>query len=841
MIIPTPLRALIRITFLFAVALLLPTIGAIGQDGSLDPTFDPGTGCQEFGKFGSVKAIAVQPDGKILIAGIFEKYDRVGRNSIARLNADGSLDPSFVPVVGPNGYVQDLLVQADGKILICGSFSRYDEVPREKVARLNADGTLDITFDPGTGPNATVYNLNQQADGKVIISGTFLTVNGTDSKRVARLNTDGSLDPGFLVGGGFSGSVFSAFLQPDGKLLATGFFSDYAGNPSMGLARLNVNGSFDTSFTPQTSSSNNGGACFALQADGKVFFGGSFEAYGAVPRSKLARLFADGTLDASFDPGVGPNDPVVSVAVAPDGKVLVAGDFDEWNGQPSGRLVRLNADGTLDASFQSGSGADERIAMISMDDQERILVGGMFLNFNGAQRNHIARLASGGALDPLFTTSPGASGGFLTAAVRDANGRIVIGGNMTEFDGIPVPNIARLLPDGSLDPSFDPGAGPNDFIEVMVSQPDGRILVGGRFMEYDGVSRPKIARILVDGSLDPSFDPGGGVSSTFQSIFALATLPDGKLLAGGGFTMFNGVAVKNIVRLNSDGSIDPSFQTGVGPNNTVAIIMVQPDGKVMVGGHFTEFNGLPRGKVVRLSANGSVDNSFESTAGANGQVNSIVQLADGGYLIAGFFTEYDGVPCGGIARLLSNGALDPSFALGAGGDFAVLNILQLPDERFVAVGNFTTFDGVMRKRVVRLHVDGSVDMDFDPGEGANGSPVGILLQVDGGLVLYGRTTFYEGVSRNNILRVRNTLITSVEEREGDGQPFAYPNPATGRVQLQEVTGAQRIHVSDATGRLCLDLPFKGNLDLSSLSKGAYLITALDRSGMVLRHQRQLLN
>lgn len=839
--IPTASRAHIRTSFLFAIAILFSAIATIAQDGSLDPTFDPGTGCQEFGKFGAVQSIAAQPDGKILVAGIFEKYDRVGRNSIARLNTDGSLDPSFSTIVGPNGYVRDMEVQADGKILICGSFSRYDDVPRPRVARLNTDGSLDLTFDPGTGPNAAVYNLNQQADGKVIISGTFLTVNGTDSKRVARLNTDGSLDPGFLVGGGFSGTVFSTFLQPDDKLLATGFFSDYAGNPSLGLARLNVNGSFDASFTPQNTSSNNGGACFAQQADGKIFFGGSFETYGAVPRSKLARLFADGTLDASFDPGVGPNGPVLSVAVVPDGKVLVAGDFDEWNGQPRGRLVRLNTDGTLDPGFQSGSGADERIDMITMDDQERILVGGMFLNFNGANRNHVARLASAGALDPSFTTSPGASGGFLTAAVRDANGGLVIGGNMTEFDGAPVPNIARLLPDGSLDPSFDPGGGPDDFIEAMLSQPDGRILVAGRFMEYDGISRGKIARILIDGSLDASFDPGEGVSSTFQSIFALATLPDGKVLAGGGFTMFNGVAVKNIVRLNSDGSIDPSFQTGVGPNNTIAIIKVQPDGKVMAGGHFTEFNGFPKMKIVRLNADGSVDNSFGSGAGANDQVNSIMQLADGGYLIAGFFTEYDGIPCGGIARLLPNGALDPSFALGAGGNFAVLEILQLPDARFVAVGNFNTFDGVTRKRVVRLHADGSVDMDFDPGQGANGSPVGIILQEDGGLILYGRTTFYEGVSRNNILRVRNTLLTSVEEREWNGQPFAYPNPASGRVQLREVNGAHRIQVSDAMGRLCLDLPFSIDLNLSNLSKGLYLITALDRAGGVLRRQRQLLD
>lgn len=838
-------RSRIRAPFLFAAALLCSLTAPLwtsAQDGSLDPTFDPGTGCQEFGISGGINAIAVLPDGKLMVAGTFVKYDRTGKNNLVRLNVDGSLDPSFTWEADLADFINQISLQADGKILIAGQFNSYNNEPPDRIERLNSDGSVDPTFDTGSGPDDRVNSVYQQTDGKIIITGDFLSVNGTESPDVARLNTDGSVDPSYSTGTGFNSYVYDPILLSDDKLLVTGYSTEYAGHPVTGVARLNMDGSYDVSFTPQAMSPNGtGGRCLAEQADGRILLGGAFDAYGGVPRSNLARLFPDGTLDPSFDPGVGPNNTVKAVAVAPDGKIFVIGDFDEWNNQPCGGLVRLNVDGSLDSSFLGGSGPDDVVWALTQDGEDRILIGGRFLNFDGTPRNHIARLTNNGALDPSFTTNPGPATGFIQAAVRDAEGRFVLGGAITEYDGTPTPNIARVLPDGSLDPTFDPGGGPDAPLRSMVLQPDGRILVAGGFSEYDGVPRARIARIMADGALDPSFDPGSGVSGSSYSIFGLALQPDGKVIAGGLFTYFDGVPAPRIVRLNSDGSVDPTFQAGTGADNTIEVVVAQDDGKVMVGGYLSAFNGYPRGKVVRLNADGSVDTGFGNTAGANERVFSIIQLADGGYLIAGFFTEYDGVPCGGIARLLPNGALDPSFAVGTGGNDDVYQVVQLSDQRFVAVGSFSEFDGIPRRRIVRLAPDGSVDTDFDPGEGANSTAYGLVPQDDGDLLLFGAMTYYEGASRNNVLRVRNTLLTAVEEHDRDVQPFAYPNPATGRVQLREVSGAQRVHVADATGRLCLDLPFTRELDLTGLAKGAYLITALDRTGVIVRRQRQLLD
>src|SRR3990172_1754243 len=167
-------------------------IARINTDGSLDATFDPGTGAN-----GTIMAIAIQTDGKIIIGGWFTQYNGTGRNYIARINTDGSLDATFDPGTGANAWVHSLAIQADGKILIGGNFTQYNGTGRNYIARINTDGSLDATFDPGTGANAWVHSLAIQADGKILIGGNFTQYNGTGRNRIARINTDGSLDATF--------------------------------------------------------------------------------------------------------------------------------------------------------------------------------------------------------------------------------------------------------------------------------------------------------------------------------------------------------------------------------------------------------------------------------------------------------------------------------------------------------------------------------------------------------------------------------------------------------------------------------------------------------------------
>jgi uncharacterized delta-60 repeat protein len=212
-------------------------------------------------------------------------------------------------------------------------------------------------------------------------------------------------------------------------------------------------------------------------------------------------------------------------------------------------------------------------------------------------RGGIARLNADSSLDLSFNPGSGANRVVFALALQP-DGKVLISGNFTAVDGVSRNGIARLNADGSLDRSFDPGSGANWRINALALQPDGKVLIGGGFTAVNGVTRNGIARLNADGSLDPSFDPRGGVSGGDQGVYAFALQPAGKMLIGGVFTAVDGVSRSGIARLNADGSLDPSFDPRGVAGNTYAIT-VQPDGKVLMGG-FNRVDNQPWQGIMRL-------------------------------------------------------------------------------------------------------------------------------------------------------------------------------------------------------------------------------------------------
>ncbi|RYD67312.1 MAG: choice-of-anchor D domain-containing protein, partial [Verrucomicrobiaceae bacterium] len=355
---------------------------------------------------GGVYAVATQPDGKVIIGGYFYSVLGVQRGNIARLHVDGTLDASFDPQA--NNKVESIAVQADGKILIGGSFSELQPngaaspIARSRIARLNADGTVDAGFDPNA--DATVYSMALQADGKVLVGGDFSTLqpNGagaaTARNRIARLNADGSLDSGFDPRA--DNQVASVMVQEDGKILLGGGFTSLQPNGAGAatarnrIARLDADGSLDSGFNPWA---NGFVSSIALQADGKILLGGDFFGFrpngatSTTTRTRIARLNADGTVDANFN--VDASGRVSSVAVQADGKILLGGSFYSVRGHGAAsasdryRIARVNANGTLDASFNPD--ASGSILEITLQSDGQILLGGDFNSFqpNGASRS----------------------------------------------------------------------------------------------------------------------------------------------------------------------------------------------------------------------------------------------------------------------------------------------------------------------------------------------------------------------------------------------------------------------------------------------------------------------
>jgi uncharacterized delta-60 repeat protein len=253
-----------------------------------------------------------------------------------------------------------------------------------------SDGSLDLTFDPGVGANNTIVSIDLQSDQKVLIAGDFTTISGSSRNRVARLNNDGTLDTTFNPGTGANSTVNIVLEQPDGKILIAGSFTSYNGTTSNRIARLNSDGSLDTSFNISTGAGNTINA-MVLQPDGKILIGGSFTTYAGTSINRIARLNTDGTLDSTFNPGTGANSTVRTFAVQPDGKIIVGGSLLAYNGTSRIRLARINSDGSLDTTFNPGTGANSTIWTMSLRDDGKLFIGGAFDQYNSVVRNNIAR------------------------------------------------------------------------------------------------------------------------------------------------------------------------------------------------------------------------------------------------------------------------------------------------------------------------------------------------------------------------------------------------------------------------------------------------------------------
>ena len=696
-------RAAKAALFLFSLVVLASAAPAHGQS-ALDG-FDPNAN-------DTIWVVVVQPDGKILLGGDFTTLSPNGggavtRNHIARLNADGTLDTAFNP--SADDRLHSIAVQADGKILVGGTFTNIGGQTRNHFARLDATTGLADSFDPNS--NSDVHSIVVQADGRILVGGTFTNIGGQPRRYIARLDPTTGLADSFDPNA--NNFVLSMAVQADGKIVAGGAFTSIGGQPRNSIARLDPTTGLADSFNPNA---NNEVFSVAVQADGKILAGGYFagtNGIGGQTRNHIARLDATTGLADSFDPNA--SGPVLSIAVQPDGKILAVGAFTSIGGQTRNNIARLDAATGLADSFDPTTNSFGFVRSIAAQADGKILVGGEFTTLapNGGAavtRNRIARLEKDGRLDRTLNLNIGTAHG--------------------PFDSVSVAAIAV--------------------------QPDGKTLIGGTFTSVLGATRHRIARLNTDGTLDTAFDPNasGNFSPFVPSVAAIAVQADGKILVGGKFSNIGGQPRNCIARLDPTTGLADSFDPNADPsfdvNSSVNSILVQPDGKILVCGQFAFIGGAGRNGFARLDPTTGLVDSFPSYH--NGNVFSMALQPDGKIIVGGFFSTIFGQPRNYIARLDPVTGLADSFNPNA--DVSVVSVLIQPDGKILAGGSFRNIGGQARHGIARLDpVTGLADsFDPDPSNVVDS----LVLQANGKVLFSGQFTDIGGTPRYRLGRVDGT-------------------------------------------------------------------------------------
>jgi len=381
--------------------------------GSIDLSFDP----LDNYILSDVNESVQLPDGKIMCVG---RFSSVGQNTnmkkIAKLNSDGTPATDFISSVAAPSLnsasfeLNCLALQNDGKVLVGGNFTNYSDFVRNKIVRIYQDGTLDSSFDPGSGFSgilSSVKDLKIQQDGKILVAGNFTSFNGNNISGLVRLNQDGSLDNTFTPQTGiYQFQINSIDIQPDGKIIAGGPFA-YIGSINVRIVRFNTDGTIDSTFNPNANGSATNINRVLVQTDGKVLIAGQFSSLNGNQNIKnIARVDSIGNIDPAFTADSNPGGMIHDIHLDPNGKIVVVGSFTTWNSSSANRIVRLNVNGTFDSGFNSGSGANNAIKCVTNQTDGKYLIGGGFIQYNNTSRYSFARLNGDGTndiLDDQFT------------------------------------------------------------------------------------------------------------------------------------------------------------------------------------------------------------------------------------------------------------------------------------------------------------------------------------------------------------------------------------------------------------------------------------------------------
>lgn len=685
-------------------------LAKVKADGTLDLEWDP----QPSGQSVSVRAIATDGTGAVFVGGQFESVDGFSRSGLAKLDANGELDPSWNPALA-GGNVRDLEIIGSQLYVARFDFSGDDDA----LLRLakNSTGAVDPTWDPQL---TRAGQLASDGAGYLYVSDVGISTVFTALRRIA-VSGNGAIDAGWqpVVGG----SVDALALDGSGNLIIGGNFSSVQGTPRSNLAKLSL--ADGAALVPTWGAAVDGRISAMLVVGDRLYVGGPFASAGGDPYRSLARFelggagaIALGWLHEARGAGV------KSLAVNAAGHIVIGGGFALLDALPRSGLAAIDPVTFL---YMPTPDVEARGSIIDMALRAdgSLVIAGSFSRIGTTRRQNFAHISAAGNVDefwradavglPLpYVQPPGSfefeSNSFGFAVAVDATGRMYLGGSFDQVNGEPRKNLARLLNDGSLDFAWDPGS--NGSVSALQLSADDHIFVGGNFSRIGNTERLNVAKLstaavaAVDPLWAPSIELGGEVD-------VLLLDGSGSLYAGGAFGTVNGENCCNgIVRLSASGTgaRDLSFQVRLAQLSApLQSLVLDASGRLYLSGGFDSVVQdnvfYPRHGIARIGANGLID-SWQPLTGPTFSTFTDLVLHDNRIYVAEF---------GNLNRVLAFAAgpsADPVVPWNVSADGGIGSLALRGEQLFVG-GAFTQIAGKPRGALTAFQLDEILRDDFE--------------------------------------------------------------------------------------------------------------------------------
>lgn len=767
-----------------------------------------------------IEDMITDSNGKILLGGEIAFFETQRVHNLIRLNADGTLDNSFIFNKGGSFWVEDLELQSNGNIVALlrifktGQYFVYQThtilllAPTgEVLASEDLVNATSVAVQPnnkilvsgdsylkrysstlGSDPSFNPVTFDDQArdvepfNGKIYVAGPFSKVNGVEKNDIVRLNDNGTIDNSFDTENGTDDWISAITIDPGtGKIYpGTTYINNFNGMPRSGMVRLNTDGSVDNSFNPP---SLNGPHSRIFVKDNKVYAAAFLQLNDGTTADRFFRVLDDGTLDPDFPPiqlsmfgAFGLNVVSVGSSFLVDNTLISGNVFG---------LSKMNSTGDILSSFTP---AVSRFGTLNLGDfyNDKILVAGDFIRMNGFETYGIARLNLNGIVDESFALTENKGEVVQLEILDDDNILVSTGGSFVKLNAA-----------GVIKPEFQ-----FEQFKNLYQVSKFKVLDNGKIMAADPNT---VQRLLGNGSEDASFNIGMGIEDVVSTAFDFDTQGD-KTIFGSLFRRFDGVNVNKLIRLDDTGEIDHTFDIGDGPSHQgfdpVTLVKVLDNKEIIVGGWYDTFDGVTAPhKLVKLNENGGLDLDFienQKTAPApiavyfnNSQVEQVGST---------IFIRQPNVA--GLYVLNTDGSVDTNFIFPSQID--VMRYLILKD--VVASGgrkaNTQEEENVEFFALGQFQPDGSTDPSF-------------FLRVQLGARITG--TSHEA----------SPLIVK-----------SYPNPVRDilRLTIDEPVTICQIKIQDFAGRSVLtgsynvDAQQSTELDLRGIAPGMYVLKVNVASG-----------